>query len=157
MICWFVSLLMKDAYLSVMCKNNNEILCVRVVVKWKNGLFHGMCFIFSLLVSLIWLENKFQLQVQYQVEKRLPKFGTLYNDGLCVVKWKDIITLPKSKETQFSFHFLVNKPVRLWVIPIRAMSNKSMKYRLLRYVNMSDDLTGVVYAYQYVIQNVVVQ
>ena len=37
------------------------------------------------------------------------------------------------------------------------MSNKNMKYRLLRYVNMSADLTGVVYAYQYVIQNVVVQ
>ena len=37
------------------------------------------------------------------------------------------------------------------------MSNKSIKFRLLRYVNMSDDLTGVVYAYQYVIQNVVVQ
>ena len=76
-ICWFVSLLMKDAYLSVMCKNNNDFLCVQVVVKWKNGLFHGMCFIFSLLVSLIWLEYKYQFQVQYWVEKRVPKFGTL--------------------------------------------------------------------------------
>lgn len=37
------------------------------------------------------------------------------------------------------------------------MSNKSMKYRLLRYVNMSADLTGVVFGYQYVFQNVVVQ
>ena len=37
------------------------------------------------------------------------------------------------------------------------MLNKSMKYRLLRYVNMSADLTGVVFGYQYVFQNVVVQ
>ena len=59
--------------------------------------------------------------------------------------------------TQFSFHFLVITLKRINVIPIKDMSNKSMKYRLLRYVNMSADLTGVVYAYQYVIQNVVVQ
>ena len=65
--------------------------------------------------------------------------------------------MPKCIGTQFSFHFLVITLKRISVIPINAMSNKSMKYRLLRYVNMSDDLTGVVYAYQYVIQNVVVQ
>ena len=59
--------------------------------------------------------------------------------------------------TQFSFHFLVITLKRINVIPINAMSNKSMKYRLLRYANMSDDLTGVVYGYQYVFQNVVVQ
>ena len=108
-----IRILVEDSHLSLCyVKNDNENVCAGVVVKWKNGLFHGVCFFFLLPVSLIRLENKFQLQVQYQVEKRLPKFGTLYNDGLCVVKWKDIITLPKSKETQFSFHFLVNKPKR---------------------------------------------
>ena len=59
--------------------------------------------------------------------------------------------------TQFSFHFLVITLKRINVIPINAMSNKSMKYRLLRYVNMSDDLTEVVFGYQYVFQNVDVQ
>ena len=59
--------------------------------------------------------------------------------------------------TQFSFHFLVITLKRINVIPINAMLNKSMKYRLLRYVNMSADLTGVVFGYEYVFHNVVVQ
>lgn len=49
-----IRILVEDSHLSLCCvKNNNENVCVGVVVKCKNGLFYGMCFIFSLLVSLI--------------------------------------------------------------------------------------------------------